>query len=107
MKIAKEEKKRHIELWKESGLNKTEYAQQIGINRNIFYSWFNQQQNKKRAADQGFVSVSLSAAQCAHTSSSKEAASIKIQLPNNYRIEVYPDFSPDTLRAVVSALEHL
>ena len=61
MKITKEEKKRHIELWKESGLNKTEYAQQIGIKQNIFYSWFNQRQNIKRATDQGLVSVSLSA----------------------------------------------
>lgn len=32
MKITKEEKKLHIELWEESGLTKSEYAQQIGIN---------------------------------------------------------------------------
>ena len=105
MKITKEEKQLHIELWKESGLTKTEYAQQIGINRNVFYSWFNQLQNKNSAVEQGFVPVNFSAAQCAQTSSRKETADITIELPNLYRIEVYADFDPETLQTVLTVLE--
>ncbi|MBD3345918.1 MAG: hypothetical protein GF401_12715 [Chitinivibrionales bacterium] len=107
MKITKEEKKLHIELWKESGLTKTEYAQQIGINRNVFYSWFNQLQNKNRTAEQGLVPDSFSSAQCEYTCNSKGTVNIAIELPNHYRVEVYSGVNPETLHTVLSVLEHL
>lgn len=107
MKFTKEEKKLHIDLWKESGLTKTEYAQQIGINRNVFYSWFSQLQDKNRAVEQSFVPVNFSAEQCEYTSSSKETIDLTIELPNLYRVEVYSGVNPETLHTVLSVLEHL
>jgi len=108
MKITKEEKKLHIELWKESGLTKTEYAQQIGINRNVLYSWFSQLQDKSRAVEQGLVPVSFSSsAQGEYTHNSKETIDVTIELPNHYRVEVYSGVSSETLHTVLSVLEHL
>jgi transposase-like protein len=105
MKITNEEKKTHIELWKESGLTKTEYAREIGINRDIFYSWFRQVQIPK-AAHQGFVQVGTNATNMERTAGDHyEAAKIIIELPNSPRVEVYPGFCPDTLLAVLSAME--
>lgn len=107
MKITKEEKKLHIDLWKESGLTKTKYAQQIGINRNVFYSWFNELQNKNRTVEQDLVPVNFSSAQSEHTSNRKETVDISIELPNHYRVEVYSGVNPETLHTVLSVLEHL
>ena len=107
MKITTEEKKLHIELWKESGLTKTEYAQQIGINRNVFYSWFSQLHNKNRAVEQGLVPVSFSSSQSEYTHNNKETIDLTIELPNHYRVEVYSGVNPETLHTVLSVLEHL
>jgi transposase-like protein len=53
-----EEKKMHIELWRESGLSKSEYAQQIGIDRNQFYRWLLQMHRNDVKANE-FVRVSV------------------------------------------------
>ena len=34
-----EEKTKHITMWKESGLNRKEYAASNGINEGTFYKW--------------------------------------------------------------------
>lgn len=105
MKITNEEKKTHIELWKESGLTKTEYARQIGINREVFYSWFRQLQ-KPKAPHQGFVEVDATVPKMEQTAGDHcEAAKIIIELPNSHRIEVYPGFCSETLQAVLSSME--
>lgn len=55
-RYSKEERLRHIELWKESGLNRREYCVQSGIKYGTFKSWF----ERRNAHRNTFIPVEVS-----------------------------------------------
>ena len=53
-----EEKTKHITMWKESGLNRKEYAANNGINEGTFYEWLERKhENPEAGTGKNFVEI--------------------------------------------------
>ena len=53
-----EEKTKHMAMWKESGLNRKEYAASNGINEGTFYKWLERKhENPETGTGKNFVEI--------------------------------------------------
>jgi len=99
MKYSTEEKQLHIELWRESGLSKTEYAHEIGISRQIFYSWF--RGKKSNSSSKKFVQV----VSTDNTNELINSSDIILYSPSGYKIVVQTNCTAALLERVVNVLD--
>ena len=98
----KEEREQHICAWRASGLSKTEYCRQKGLNRGTFYRWFREEREEPLY---GFIELSTQQFQQQERDSSVESAGIGVVLPNGYRMELEKRFDEETFTTVLVLLE--
>ncbi|MCK5735939.1 MAG: hypothetical protein KAH21_05645 [Spirochaetaceae bacterium] len=100
MRSSKTEKELHMQLWRESGLSKVEYATQSGLTPHAFYGWFKKTKQEKQSAPE-FVEIQRSKNQ----SEKYQATSIKITLSSGYEITADPGFDRIALSTILDVLE--
>lgn len=99
MRNSKSEKELHMQLWRESGLSKVEYATQSGLKPYSFYTWFKQTKSDPQSATE-FVEIPKK-----KNPSKEKITTIKISLTNGYEITVDPGLDRDNLCAILDLLE--
>ena len=101
MRTSKEEQKKHIELWKDSGVSKTEYARMKGLSVQTFYSWFRSQKAFEDPSHQ-FVQVSP----MTHPNQVKPTnGNITVHMPSGYSIELSGNVDAVWFQTIVQILE--
>lgn len=94
-RYSKEERLTHIELWKESGLNRREYCEQAGIKYGTFKSWF----EKRHAHRNTFIPVEVSLTQL---TSQVDSENITIPYPSGMVVNCPCSISPKLLTQLLS-----
>jgi transposase len=99
--IIQEEKKQfwqdHIQAWRRSGLNQSEYCRRQGLNKDAYFYW-----KKKLSQDSSPLSLVPVPVKINLAPTRKP---LVVVIDNRYRIEVSEDFEAATLRKVVDTLE--
>jgi|GEM_PF-4940732 len=99
MKNNKSEKELHMQLWKESGLSKVEYATQSGLNPHSFYGWFKKAKPEPQSTTE-FVELHRN-----EKSYKTTPDRIKITLAGGYEITIAPGFDRVNLCTILDVLE--
>jgi len=100
MRSSKSEKELHIQLWRDSGLSKVEYATQSGLNPQAFYGWFKKSKQEQQSTVE-FVEIQRKE----NESEEAPTTSIKITLNSGYEITVAPGFDRITLSTILDVIE--
>ena len=101
--INPKERETHIYAWGKSGLSKTAYAKQHGINRTTFYRWFRERRNTDDASD-GFIEITMNRLKTEDTNLFS-GPGIELHLPQGYRLAVSKGFDAETFTAILNLLE--
>jgi hypothetical protein len=97
------EREKHIQEWKKSGLSKTAYAKQHGINRTTFYRWFRERRTTDDASD-GFIEITMNGWKTEDTRTFF-GPGVELHLPNGYRLTVSKGFDTETFTTILNLLE--
>lgn len=100
MKNSKSEKELHMQLWRESGLSKVEYATQNELNPYSFYGWFKKTKEESQSTTE-FVEIRRNK----KLTEKNPATTIKISLSGGYEITVAPGFDRVNLCTILDVLE--
>lgn len=105
-KTRKEDREQHIRAWCGSGLSKTEYCRQNGLQRSTFYRWCREEREEEQSTD-GFIEIAVDRFQQDKHEGEPAHPSVEIEivLPNGYRLNIGKGFDPDTVVDVLDLLE--
>ena len=98
---SRQEIQRLVEEFKRSALERTEFAESIGVHVNTLYKWLRQRPMEKASAAQVAVPVHLRA----QGPGPSAAPVLEVALANGRTIRVHGEFDRKTLLDLVDALE--
>ena len=102
----KEDRAHHIRAWRGSGLSKTEYCRQNGLQLSTFYRWSREQLEEGQSTD-GFIEIAIDRFQQEEheRGSAFPSVGIAIVLSNGYRLDIGKGFDSDTVGELLDLLE--
>ena len=92
---------RHVEAWRESGLNQADYCRQQGLNPKTFSAWARRVLPVDKNTSQDVVFVPVTPSPPAATA---EASVIMLRLPHGAQLELSTAVSPQWLAELLRCL---
>ncbi len=105
MTYSKEEKEIHMQLWKESGVSKADYARESGLKPWTFYSWF-YKMNKVPEAEETFIEILAKPEEDQGFEQEDHQHSLGLTLRGGYNLVIPPLFNTKALTRVLDVLEN-
>ncbi len=99
---SRQEVQRLVEEFKRSGLERTAFAESIGVHVNTLYKWVRQEPRERAHAAQVAIPVRVKSAS---TPSASATRVLEVALANGRTIRVHGEFDRKTLLDLVDALE--
>ena len=87
-----------IEIWKESGLSKTEFCTEQNISQPVFYYWMRRYKERKTPSMDGFIPV------CVQNEVSGSTSSIEILYPNGVRLLLPSECDLSMVRSLIGLM---
>jgi hypothetical protein len=91
----------HIQAWQKTDLSQSEYCRKNKLKSNRFWYWRKRIERPKKK-DITFVPLSLSSGRI-----SPASRTVRVIIPNGYRIELEDGFDPDTIRQLIHTIREL